>query len=73
MSILLKMADTDKIRKKYFAHRGDLTHDRTLVNGLLHTEFSRIRGFFSRIHVIGRIPLTRQAKVGSLSGKGVYS
>jgi hypothetical protein len=27
-------------RKKYFAHRGDLTHDRSLVNDFLHTKFS---------------------------------
>jgi len=34
-----------RIRKKYFAHRSSVTHDRSLVNDFLHPEFSWIGSF----------------------------
>ena len=34
--------------------------------------FHEYKGYFSQIHIIGRISLKLQAKVGPLSGKGVY-
>jgi hypothetical protein len=38
-----------KMREKYFAPRGSITHDRSLVNGLDHPELSWIGGFSRKI------------------------
>jgi len=41
--IYIDSAETGRFQKtgkEIFAHRGDLTHDRTLVNDFLRTEYS---------------------------------
>jgi len=39
IDVILLKKSFPKIRKKYFAHRWSISHDRSLVNHFLHPEF----------------------------------